>query len=148
MSCLRQSVSFHRIAHETGLQGLFLAHPIGAAATRAQFSPQIHADIPETLVAAVAHHSHASHTSQPVSPAHGTMQLPTPPLRRRLLPTEPLPLLTTQNRSYDSPAAMLPNLTPKLRSGATCASLLMNCRGRTQGCRTLPPGVPGAGSPP
>lgn len=54
MSCLRQSVSFHSIAHETGLQGLFLALPISAAAMRAQFSPQIHAEIQETLVADAA----------------------------------------------------------------------------------------------
>lgn len=54
MSCLRQSVSFHRIAHETGLRGLFLALSIGTTATRAQFSPQIHAEIPEMRVAVTA----------------------------------------------------------------------------------------------
>jgi len=149
MSCLRQSVSFHRIALETGLQGLFLALPISAAATRAEFSPQIHTEIPETPVAATA-------PSQPCLPhvpaslpsTHGTMEPLTLTLHGMLLQTEPRLLLAAQGRSYTSPAATLPNHTPKPRSGATHASLLMHCRGRARGCRTLPPEAPGVGSPP
>lgn len=73
-------------------------------------------------------HSCVSRMSQPLSPAHGTTQPPTPTLHRRFLPTEPRALLTARRRSYTFPAATLPNPTPKLRSRATRASLLMHTR--------------------
>lgn len=94
------------------------------------------------------HHSCVSRMSQPLSPAHGTTQPPTPTRRRRFLPTKPRALLTTRRRSYTFSAATLPNPTPKLTSRATRASLLMHCKGRTQGCRILSPGTAGTGSPP
>lgn len=121
MSCLRQSVSFHSIAQETGLQGLFLALPISKEGTiltpdpcRVPRNPgghrspiiamsPVHPSLPAWDHAA----THHDPTQLNYDSSHYTMQIPRP------------------SSSYAAKSHS------KLRSGVTNAFLLMHCRGRS-----------------